>query len=344
MKKLPMGRRRARATIASLHRSHVMSRALSALGAPPAASPDWITAVTKLSPSGWLMFMNATYGCCVIADCAHQEMLRTANVGEFFEPTDAEVLALYAYFQGMNIDPSRPLTPAGLSAVNAYLANNDNGCDELTVIQYLTKTGWIGRKLDGSANLDPTQLDQLKWAVCIFGASRLGLNLPDSAQSQFEAGEPWDYAPGASLDGGHDVPLVQYNGNQYGVVTWGKLQPVTLAFLTAKYPDGTPYLEEAHVELAFDWVNQAGTCPDNLNLAQLVADLSSIMEPLQPPQPTPVPAPPSPPPSPIPPRPMSKAEFFKLIAMADASDFHNLNMTVEDMAADIIKVCKMVMG
>lgn len=337
---MKLGRRRARATIASLHRSHIMSRALNNLGAPPATSPDWVSAVMKQSPDGWLMDGNDQYGDCVIADCAHQEMLRTANVGTIWIPNTLNVLALYAYFQGYSGDPSN------LSTIEQYLANNDNGCDELSVIQYLAQTGWLGRKLDGNANLDPTNLDQLKWAVCIFGASRLGLNLPDSAQSQFEAGEPWDVVSNAQLDGGHDVPVVKYDGTYFYVVSWGKLQPVTPAFLTAKYPDGTPYLEEAHAELGADWVDQAGTCPAKLDLPQLVADLQAIVEPPPPPiPPSPVPPPPVPPPSPTPPPLlMSKGQFFKMVAMADVANYENEHMTVQDAARDIAKICKMVLG
>ena len=275
MQKLKYGRKPVRHTAASFMRSHIMTRALNALGTPPATSPDWVSAVTKQAGQ-WFMDGNDQYGDCVIADCAHVEMLRTANVGTIWLPPQANVLALYAYFQGMKIDPNADLAPSSLSQIEQYLANNDNGCDELTVIQYLTSTGWLGRKLDGSANLDPTQLDQIRWANCIFGASRLGLNLPDSAQSQFEAGQPWSPVVGAQLDGGHDVPVVGYDGTYFYVVTWGKLQPVSPAFMTAKYPDGTPYVEEAHAELAFDWVNQAGTCPAGLNLTKLVANPSAL--------------------------------------------------------------------
>lgn len=328
------GRKPVKHTLASFFRSHIMTRALNALGAPPAESPDWVSAITKQSLSLG-MYGNDAYGDCVIADCAHQEMLRTANVGGIWIPTITEVLALYAYFQGYQGDMT------DRSAIEAYLARHDDGCNELDVIEYLTQTGWRGRKLDGSANLDPTQLDQIKWAVCIFGASRLGLNLPDSAQTQFETGKPWDYVPRARLAGGHDVPVVKYDGEYFYVVTWGKLQPVTPAFMTAKYPDGAPYVEEAHAELAFDWVNAAGTCPANLDLTKLVADLSAITQ-VQPP--APVPTPPSPPPSPTPPTHMSKAEFHALIVMANNGDFMNHTMTVADCANDIVAICKEVFG
>lgn len=344
MSKLKYGRKPARHTAASFMRSHIMSRALNALGAPPATSPDWVSKITSVVGNNFGMFGNDAYGDCVIADCAHQEMLRTANAGTIWTPTEVQVLALYAYFQGMKIDPNADLAPGSLDQIQQYLANNDNGCNELDVITYLTKTGWMGRKLDGSANLDPTQLDQIRWANCIFGASRLGLNLPDSAQSQFEAGEPWSPVPGAQLDGGHDVPVVKYDANYFYVVTWGKLQPVSLSFMTAKYADGTPYLEEAHAELAFDWVNQAGTCPASLNLTQLMADLSAIVEPepVQPPAPpSPAPVPPGPPPSPI---VMSKGQFGLLLSAANVANLINGKVTVEEYAADIASVCKQVTG
>jgi hypothetical protein len=308
-------------------RSHIMSRALSALGSPPATSPDWVSAVMKQSSGGWGMDGNDQYGDCTCADCAHQEMLRTANVGTIWIPSQLQVLALYAQFQGYTGDPSN------LHAIESYLANNDNGCDELTVIQYLTQHGWLGRKLNGSASLDPTQLDQLKWAVCLFGASRLGLNLPDSAMDQFNNGQPWDYVEGAQLDGGHDVPLVKYDASTYYVVTWGQLWPVTPAFMTAKYDDGSPYVEEAHAELALDWVNAKGTAPDNLDMDQLAADLSAIVD-VTPPAPTPTP---TPGPTPTPPTPPSNSGAIALAEKVSNTLFTGLagGQTVAQLAAAI---------
>jgi len=260
---MKFGRKPARFTRASFARAHILARHLADLGPAPAASPDWVTEVMRQSPGGWMMLGNDVVGDCTIADCGHQEMLRTANVGAITVPTTSQVLALYSAITGYN--PSDP--------------NTDQGADELTVIQYLTATGWLGnRKLDGSANLDPTQLDQLKWAVCLFGASRLGLNFPDSAMNQFNAGDAWDYVAGAQLAGGHDVPIVKYDGDgTIWIVTWGKLQPVTPAFMAAKFDDGTPYVEEAHAELAFDWINAVGTSPSGFDLKALVEELNSVV-------------------------------------------------------------------
>jgi hypothetical protein len=258
--RLKLGRKPARFTRAALVKSHIIARHLASLGPAPAASPDWVSPVMKQSSGGWQMDGNDQYGDCVFADCAHQEMLRTANVGRIWIPTVEEVLALYSACTGFN--PNDP--------------SSDQGADELSVIDYLQCNGWLGRKLDGHANLDPTQAEQMKWAVCLFGASRLGVNLPQSAIDQSNANQPWDYAGDNSPIGGHDVPLVKYDEKYFYVVTWGKLQPVTPGWMAATYPDGTAYVEEAHAELALDWVNKAGTAPSKLNLKQLLADLQAV--------------------------------------------------------------------
>jgi hypothetical protein len=123
-------------------------------------------------------------------------------------------------------------------------------------------------------------------------------------------------------------------------VTWGKLQPVTPAFMAAHYDDGMPYVEEAHAELAFDWVNTAGASPSSLNLAQLLQDLTAVVDPAPltfPPlgPPTPPPAPPPGPPSP-PPRPAtSKGELAYLLKMAIRADLANRHMTEAEMKADL---------
>jgi len=189
-------------------------------------------------------------------------MLRTANVGTIWTPSTDEVLALYSAVTGFNQnDPS-----------------TDQGADELSTIEYLTNTGWQGRKLDGHANLNVKKLDQLKWTVNIFGASRLGINLPQSAIDQFNSNKPWDVVKGSQCAGGHDVPLVGYDApsDTYYIVTWGKLWEVSGDFMKAKFHDGTPYLEEAHAELAFDWVNSMGTSPSKQSLVQLLQDLTSV--------------------------------------------------------------------
>jgi hypothetical protein len=322
---MKLGRKPARFTRASFARAHVIARYLGALGPAPATSPDYVTAVTTQARSaGWGMDGNDQWGDCTCASSAHQKMVRTANAGTIVIPSMTDVLYLYAVMNGYTGSAT------DLNAIEAYCTANDNGADELTLEQYLENTGWMGNKLTGFANLDPTQLDQLKWGVCIFGATRLGINLPQSAMDQFNAGQPWDYVAGSPCIGGHDVPVVKYDGTYFYVVTWGQLQPVTPAFMTASFSDGTgAYIEEAHAELDAEWLEKSGSCPDGLNMAQLQADLSAIVSP--------TPAPPAPTPTPTPPPTpgTSKAELARLLALEMITDLANASTTEPQMKADL---------
>lgn len=244
----------------ALFARRLFSKYLVSLGPAPQESPDWLSAVKEQSPDGWGMFGNDQYGDCVFADCAHQEMLRTANTGKIWIPTVEEVLALYSTITGFNPSDS----------------STDNGANESDVIAYLTNTGWQGRKLDIAVNIDPTQFDFLRWAVCLGGACRLGVNLPQSAIDQFNSGHFWSFVQDSPMVGGHDVPLVQYTQDSWKVITWGQEVEVSGDFMDGQFPDGTPYIEEAHCELAFDWATTAGICPNKETLSQIISQLNQL--------------------------------------------------------------------
>lgn len=244
-----------------------MALYLASLGRPPVVSTDYVAAVMAQVPKSdfpWGMDGNDTFGDCVFADSSHQAMLYTANTGKIWIPTVQETLGLYSAVTGFN--PDDP--------------NTDRGANELSTIDYLTKFGYGGYKLLGHANINPTNAEHLRWTVELFGCSRLGINLPEHAETQFDAGVPWAPVKGEKYVGGHDVLLVKYLPNMYFVVTWGRLQPVSPPFFTAKYADGTPYVEEAHAELHPAWIEQNGRkqgfSPSGHDLKTLIADLRVV--------------------------------------------------------------------
>lgn len=244
-----LGRRPAVFTRRSVAGASLMRASLTRLGAPPSASVDRVSAIPA-----WGQMGNDELGDCTCADTAHALMLRTAATGTPIVPTDEQVIALY-------------------SAVSGYVPGNpstDCGAVEADICAYLKQNGFLGHKSDNWVNLDPADLDGLRWSIELFGTCRLGLNLPNSAIDQFNAGQPWDVV--ASDDGsagGHDVPLVRYDDDNFWCVTWGRLQPIKAAFLRQ-------YLEEAHAELYFDWIAANGRSPGGLDLATLASDLNAI--------------------------------------------------------------------
>lgn len=245
------GRNPARPTRRGMRSAFIMATALNTLGAPPDASNEYAAKVT----APWNMFGNDTLGDCVAADSAHTLMLRTANVSTIVVPTLDDVIKLYS-----DVGHYVPGDP-----------NTDNGCEESDMCLYLKTTGFLGHKANAYGNIDPTEIDHIKWCTQLFGSCRLGLNLPAFAEDQFDQNKPWDLNPGGDQSpGGHDVPLVDYRNGLLYCVTWGRLQPVTVPFILK-------YCEEAHAELYFDWINAQGMTPAGFNLNDLADKLKEIV-------------------------------------------------------------------
>lgn len=251
------GRRPALHTRRTMQSALALHRALAPLGKPPTVSSDYVSAVTAAGGWGGVMG-NDQVGDCTIADCGHQVVLHTANVGPAVVPTTAQCLAVYSAISGY--------TPADEAS--------DTGCDETTVCGYMVSTGLAGQKSAGSGMVDPANLDHLRWSTQIFGACRLGIVVDQAMEEAFSAGQPWEKAA-ASNDpnaGGHDVPIVKYDAEWAYVVTWGRLQAVAWALVAQ-----SDFLQEGHCEAWPDFVRSGGTAPSGFDLSQLLAELPQIV-------------------------------------------------------------------
>lgn len=198
----------------------------------------------------WTMSLNDQIGDCTIAGVAHCKQVWTGE-----SMTDAEVLATYEQIGGYS--PTDP--------------TSDQGCVEVDVLQTWMQTGIAGDKLAGYCAVNIADFDELKDAVHWFGAVYLGINCPESALSNTQL---WDVVPGSPNAGGHAIIGVGYDDAKdlAYVVSWGKLVPVTRAFVGK-------YLEEAYALLSQDMlVNPAGVGPARLDWATLTADMQILRE------------------------------------------------------------------
>jgi hypothetical protein len=219
-----------------------MAAALDPLGPPPEASNDYVKVVRAAPPS---MYGNSFCGDCVEVDTAYALILRTANTNKVVVPTQADVINLYKVF---GYDPP----------------HRDPGTDELSMCQYLKNMGFLGHRLNDYGTIDTRNIDHLKWAIQLFGGVRVGWALPNYAERQFQYNEPWDVTWGdQSSAGGHDTRLVRYEGDMFYTATWGRWeQPVTRAFVNT-------FGDEAHAELAYDWIQDQGVAPSGFSLIAL---------------------------------------------------------------------------
>lgn len=231
----------------------------------------------------WGMLGNDYYGNCVFAGSDHEHMLWDAEAGTSVTFTDQTALADYSAVTGFNKnDP-----------------NSDQGTNMRDAMNYRRKTGIVDadnkrHKIAAFTALQPGSIVQLKQCIWLFGAAAVGIEFPDSAMDQFNNGEPWTVVKGASIEGGHYIPVVQYLADEdmFICVTWGQLQKVAPSFLQK-------YMDEAYGVLSEEML-KGGVSLEGFNLDVLNQDLSDIGN-QTPPTPAPSPSPsPTPTPTPTP--------------------------------------------
>jgi hypothetical protein len=219
---------------------------------PNPALVDWLSKVPA-----WPMYGNDRYGDCVWAMIGHLiEAFTTYSTGRTVEVSEQVLLDAYSAVTGFN--------------------PNDPSTDQGTVIQdalgYWQKTGIAGHKILAYAEVDVRNQSNVDAAINVFGALCLGVNLPNSAMDQFNAGQPWTLVrPDGGIDGGHAVPVGYYShpAGRTKVVTWARVQDVADAWWAK-------YVEEAWVVVAPEWLDATGHNPEGIDLYGLGEDFAAL--------------------------------------------------------------------
>jgi len=227
------------------------------------------------------MYLNNELGDCVIAGGYHVEGVETGNAsGTPFIATNQQIIADYSAIGGYN--PDDPST--------------DQGCDEVTALNYWTQTGFANKtKLLGYAAVDPTNPAELMSALYLFENLYFGLELPDQYVNPFPAasGFTWDVAGNPDPNNGHCIVGVGYNAQGVTISTWGMLGTFTWAAV-AKYctaqANGALYVLLSPDELSAGQTR----APNGVDWTALIADFDSLGGNV----PSPVAPPPAPGPSP----------------------------------------------
>jgi hypothetical protein len=210
------------------------------------ATRDWTVGIAS-----WPMLLNDQLEDCTIAGKLHMKQAMVKAAGGDYQPTDAEALADYAFFDGYK--PGVPSTDQGgvmLDVLNAAVKRGD-------IVAFMA--------------VDCKDATQVKAAIDKFGGLYAGWALPLAAQSQ----RTWDTtAPGdpkgvAWSWGGHEAPILQYDGDGTGIVTWGMLKRATWSWVPA-------YGEEGYAIVSKDFLSARGVDPDGFDMDALMADLQQV--------------------------------------------------------------------
>ena len=203
------------------------------------------------------MACNDTLGDCTIADVVHSSQVWSGMTHEAW-------------------------TYCGDPATKAEYLKLTGGQDTGLVISQLLATwqtaglGPVARKIDAYAPVHFVNVTEVKQTVEWFGSCRIGVNLPQSAMNQTNAGLPWAItgtAADTQILGGHDVPVVGYDDLYLWVVTWGRLQAVTYGWFTSP-----TYVEEAWAVVPYQFEARGGD-GRGLALPRLTADVTSMNAP-----------------------------------------------------------------
>ena len=204
----------------------------------------------------WQMLANDRVGCCAWSGAAHETYLWTAEAGARAHITAADVISDYAAAAGYI--PGDPST--------------DNGTDMQAAASYRRKVGIRDAQnkrhtIAAYAAIKPGDLEEMLTASWLFSAVGLGVTVGSNSEDQFSRGLPWDGDPGANA-GGHYVPLVAFRHGLAWVVSWGKLQAVTPAFLQSHCDQALAYLSPDML--------RGGKSLDGFDLAALQSDLNQL--------------------------------------------------------------------
>jgi hypothetical protein len=217
--------------------------------APPPASTSWRA---KAGDSLKRMYLNDTYGDCVIAGKYHCVGVWTANEsGTAAQGTDQEVLSAY----------------------HTICGPGDNGCVITDVLDAFKKTGLkfngVTHLIDDYVSVDWTNKNLVQVAIELFGCITYGVDLP-SAWTSGGDGSTWDVTNTRSV-GGHDIPGIDYDSNGVWIATWGGTRLMTWAAETSKR-----YVTECECALSPDWYANGNLAPNGIDVASLRADLVKL--------------------------------------------------------------------
>lgn len=209
---------------------------------PPAAPGDIADA------SGpWGILGNNEYGDCGVAGLQHG-MEADAEIVDIYEtwPTNADAISYYL----------------------KYTNGVDSGVVLSQYLQYVRENEYYGHKIYGYAPVQFSDVSTIQTAIFLFGFAYTGVNVPQSAMDQFNAGEPWTVVSGSPIEGGHAIPLIGYDDSFLYCITWGKVQPIS-------YNWWHSYADESWAVLTGSFVAHNGD-GRGINLAALESDLNRL--------------------------------------------------------------------
>jgi hypothetical protein len=215
----------------------------------------------KIQPGKWGTLGNLKMNNCTCAAAGHLIMTWTSNIGKLHKPTTKAIIKAY-------------------TAVTGYNSETDgigNPIEAIKALKYWRKTGIDERKIIAFAKLDFKNRQQLKQAIYLYGGCYVGINLPKSAEKQYNESQKWtvprEGAKGVGEPGswlGHALIITGYKDDELHAITWGKEMIMTLEFWET-------YVDEAYAIFSEDFIKNHET-PTKVSIDILRKDIEVLQK------------------------------------------------------------------
>jgi hypothetical protein len=210
----------------------------------------------------WGPMGNFDLGDCVYAFCGHAMKATAARIGNVgYALKDAVVIAAY------------------WSYCKVYSGGKDDGADPLQVLTNWTTAPMFKVLLPGWGSTDPKNVTENQQWIAFGGAVGISVNLPASAETQFNNLETWDYDPTANnkILGGHQMCLAAYkpglNNKGQPTTLWGDVTWAAECWITQEWIEqfavGNQALVTAEIMRKPEF--------NGINTEQLVADCKAAL-------------------------------------------------------------------
>lgn len=205
------------------------------------------------------MFMNDTLGDCAIAGSIEEVRLVNALRGVTVPFNDTTAILNYHAVTGYN--PDDPSTDQGTDVHELYEFRKTTG---------IVDANGIAHKIVAYAGLTPRNFDELLVALSLFDVVGIGIEVPEYAEPQFEAHQPWHVLKGFHrIEGGHYVSVCGATDKDTATVyTWGAEQGITRPFYQK-------FNTVAVVALTEELFN-ADKSPEGIDMVSLTRDLQQL--------------------------------------------------------------------
>ena len=213
----------------------------------------------KIKRGGWGTFANLKINNCTCAAAAHLMMTWTSSIGKLYQPTTKAVVEAYTHLTGY--DPKKD----GIG----------NPVEARKALKYWRKNGIADRKIIAFAKLDFKDREQLKQAIYFYGGCYVGINLPKSAEKQYNKNKKWTMPRGGAKGFGekgswigHALIINGYKNDELQAITWGKKIIMTLDFWET-------YVDEAYAIFSDDFISNKET-PTKMSVDVLRKDIQEL--------------------------------------------------------------------